>query len=326
MDGLIRLPARSRGNVLFVLVLAMATSALLHVRSFSGDHLEGDELVYLGLARTMSWDLSRYDTRDVPVVRDFPYSIYRQPLFHHSPLYPLILKFGHANGNAVETGLLFANLCLWLLFGALLMTQWIEPVGLLPLAAGLFFIALEPLLLFTTTRLLHDGISGVFLAAGLLLYVLALDRRSVALGGVAGLLICAALNMRYNVLVAVPLIPLFQFYSLDRARRTASAEASGSPLDFRNVVVDPRRWSVFAIVMGLVATIGMQHFYRILATYGSLSPDKFIIPAPNIEELLPVVRLWNSQTRIQSLFHIALMSPLTLLPIFPPVVVAAWRG
>ena len=81
-------------------------------RRSAGTHDEPDEQVYLGLAREMSWNLSRYTTMHVPRFRQLPYSIYRQPLFHQPPLYPLILKVGEALGSPAVTGLVFNNLAM----------------------------------------------------------------------------------------------------------------------------------------------------------------------------------------------------------------------
>ena len=60
---------------------------LMHAKSFSVSHIEGDEIVYLTLAREMNWDFSGYSTQHDAAVRRFPHSIYRQELFHH-PLLP----------------------------------------------------------------------------------------------------------------------------------------------------------------------------------------------------------------------------------------------
>ncbi len=80
----------------------------------------------------------------------------------------------------------------------------ILPCDRIALAAGLLFLqAVEPLQMFTTTRLLHDGpLRNPLLAGGLLAYVGALDRRKARWQWGAGLLLSASFNMRFNVLVA----------------------------------------------------------------------------------------------------------------------------
>ena len=315
---------RAVGDTFFVFLVAAAVSILLHVPAFYRERKEGDEIVYLELARLMKWDLSHYSTQDSPRIQNWPYSIYRQPLFHHGPLYPLILKFGISVGAPAETGLVFALLCMIALLAGIAAMPRILPCDRIALAAGLLFCAVEPLQMFTTTRLLHDGLSGILLAGGLLAYVGALDRRSAALAVGAGLLLSASLNMRFNVLVALPLVPLLQIFSLYRAHRTRLT-AEGTP-DSPAVWTVPANWTVFAIVFGLVMTLGMQHFYRLLAEYGTLSPSAIIVPVPNIREVLPITEFWDSQTRLQSIFHLAVMMPVLLLVLSPPVLRQVFEG
>jgi len=322
---------RAAFDTFFVFAMAATLSILLHVPAFFREWKEGDEIVYLELARLMKWDLSHYNTQDSPRVQNWPYSIYRQPLFHHGPLYPLILKLGISVGAPAETGLTFALLCMIGLLAAITATPRILPCDRIALAAGLLFCAVEPLQVFTTTRLLHDGLSGILLAGGLLAYVGALDRRSAALAVAAGLLLSASLNMRFNCLVALPLIPLLQLFSLYRDRRLAAgvgvATGGGAEApDARPVWQRPAHWTVFAIVSGLVMTLGMQHFYRLLAEYGTLSPSAIIVPVPNIHEILPVTVFWDNQTRLQSTFHLAVMMPVLLLALSPPVLGQVFEG
>src|SRR4051812_42550630 len=99
----------------FMWGLATLVSLLLHAPSFTMIHNEGDEVVYQGLASEMNWDLSRYSTAGIPQLRHFPFSIYRHPLSHQPPLYPLVLKLGQALHDPVLMGLLFNNLAMALL-------------------------------------------------------------------------------------------------------------------------------------------------------------------------------------------------------------------
>ena len=92
---------------LWLLAFFLIVMVLLHLPSFSARHHEGDERVYLMLARDMSWDLSYYTTRDHPYISKYPYSIYRAELFHQPPLYPLILKAGIKARAVILTGLSF---------------------------------------------------------------------------------------------------------------------------------------------------------------------------------------------------------------------------
>lgn len=315
-----------RHPVLFVLLLASAIAILLHVPAFYRQNREGDELVYLELARAMNWDLSHFTTSDSQQLRGWPYSIYRQPLFHHGPLYPLILKFGRLWNAPSETGLLYGVASVLGLLLCIAATRRVLPADTISLSAALLFAAVEPLTLFTTTRLLHDATSGILLAAGFLVYVMALESRRVGTAVWAGLLFSAALNMRFNCLVALPLIPLLQLFSLYRQSRAAGPDAQGSVADWRTTARSLDHWIVFSVVMALVMTLGLEHFYRLLAQYGTISPSVLIVPDANIDEALPVAAFWKTQTRLQSTFHLLLMMPIAFLPFTPPVLLAAIRG
>lgn len=318
-----------RHPVLFVLLLASALALLLHVPAFYRQNREGDELVYLELARAMKWDLSHYTTRESPQIRNFPYSIYRQPLFHHGPLYPLILKVGGLWNAPSEAGLLLGTVSVLGLLACIAATRRVLPSDTISVAAALLFAAVEPLTLFTTTRLLHDATSGILLAAGFLTYVMALESRRIGTAVWAGLLFSAALNMRFNCLVALPLIPLLQLFSLYRQSFSSGSTVgtgSAAPPDWWKSVRTLDHWIVFAVVMALVMTLGLEHFYRLFIHYGTISPSALIVPDADIERTLPIARFWSSQTRLQSAFHLLMMMPIVFLPFAPPVVVGAVRG
>jgi len=315
-----------RSPVRFVFLLAAAIALLLHVPAFYRQNREGDELVYLELARAMNWDLSHFTTSDSQAIRAFPYSIYRQPLFHHGPLYPLILKIGRLWNAPSETGLLFAAACILGLLLCVAATRKILPSDTISLAAVLLFTAVEPLMLYTTTRLLHDATSGILLAAGFLMYVASLDSRRVGTAVGAGLLISAALNMRFNCVVVLPLIPLLQLFSIHRQTSLAHSREGSAGTGWREVSRDPSHWIAFSVVMALVMTVGLQHFYRLIAQYGTLDPGVLIVPDSNIDEVLPVATFWKTQTRLQSMFHLFVMMPVAFLPFAPPVLLAVFRG
>ena len=72
MDSDGRISGRNRSAYpIALLVFFFSLSALLHVRTFTVPHDEGDETVYLGLAREMGWDFSNYTTRDLPGIRRY---------------------------------------------------------------------------------------------------------------------------------------------------------------------------------------------------------------------------------------------------------------
>ena len=191
----------------FIWSISVAASLFLHAHSFWLQHEESDEIVYVALARRMSWDLSDYSTRDIPGIRLLPYSIYRQPLFHQPPLYPLILKLGSRIGNPVTCGLVFSCgsmvLLLWTTW------RWMVFVQMPPswAAAGFAGLVFCPPLLASTFLLHLDGLLGIYAACGIIFYIEALEHCSVFRAALAGLLLAAAFNLRYNSLLILPLIP-----------------------------------------------------------------------------------------------------------------------
>ncbi|MFQ5417338.1 MAG: glycosyltransferase family 39 protein, partial [Myxococcota bacterium] len=283
-------------------------TALLHVRTFVVPHVEGDEASYLALSQEMGWDISHYTTRDHPRVSRFPNSIYRQPLFHHPPLYPLVLKVGAYFGNAVAAGLLFQLFAMGLLLvyaERAARRLALSDAGRLMLLTGLLFC---PILLFSTTRLHHDGLLAIFVFAAFTVYLEALDEQSTAKSVAAGLLFALALNVRYKGLTALPLVLLAQVFSLARAR--AAASAAGRPPS--EAARDPRSWRCFAIVSALIALLGLPHYVRILATYGSLLPGSFMSTAPALAAANEFLSTVVKRSRLQVFGYLVLTFPLIL--------------
>jgi len=291
-----------------VLLFAIVISTLFHVRPLFREHREGDEIVYLTLAREMNWDLSHYTTMDDPVVRDFPWTIYREPLFIHPPLLPLILKAAIALRHPVAYGLLVEYLAaLALLYFGARAARFHGYPGLRT-AALLVAFAGCPLIVFSTTYLHHDALAGVLLFGGLTLFVESLETGSRGMALAAGLLLALAFNIRYTLIAALPLLGFVQWWGLER-RRAASGER------WREVAGKARNWSTFAIVVAIVGSIGLQHFYRVFATYGTLLPYSIFGFEP--ERANDFVRDALSVTRLQMASWLLLLFPAWMLWLAP---------
>ncbi len=319
---------------------------LLHLPSFSRGDLppnytrfpfSGDEFVYLTLARRMQWDGSDYSTMRDPEFMDrrkWTNAIYRKPLFHHGPALPYVLKSGAAVAQYFELepssfwwfitvcAFLAANvvmaiyfLLLWRLMGRLNVPPAWQVVGYVGAALG-------PLILFSTTRLHHDAIAGILITSGLIAYVEAIERRSITWAVGAGVLISLALNFRYNSLLAIPLFVAFHIYAIWREQRPAentqakrkSKQPSSQPAS------NGRAWLMFLITSVIIATVGMQHFYRILQEYGTLNPGEFVYlehqPGDAWQEFKA------EETRTKMLFHLFLTLPVLCLFFLP----ASWKA
>ena len=312
----------SKDHPHFRLFLAMFLGAwiicgLAHLTSFWVKHTEGDEVVYLSLAREMNWSLSHYTTMDDPVIRQFPFSNYRHPLFLHPPLLPLILKIGSLFDAAIVTGLLFANLSI----GLMLLYTWRAMVMLQvpPRWAVTAFlgIAFCPLLLFSTSRLHLDGLLGIWLLSAFIAYIEALDAGSVVRALLAGGMMVVAMNLRYSGIAVVPLVLLGQGYHLYRLAGREDANAQTGWPALWSVVVQGRHWIVFAVVLALVLSLGFQHYYRVLAEFHTLRPGAIVVADPNAADFSPFLQLVLERSPWHTLLYLVLIFPVLVIFLTP---------
>jgi hypothetical protein len=317
--GAVRRPAS-------VLVLFALLAVALHVRSFYAEHAEGDERVYLALARDMGWDVSGYTTRADPVVSRYPYSIYRQELFHQPPLLPLVLKAGMLFGAPVAAGLAFQVLAVLLLLGFARRAAAVFALPV-PLQVALFAALVAcPLLTFSTTRLHHDGLLGIFLFCALILHVDSLEEGSTRKAIGAGLLYAAALNVRYNALAALPL-PLL-VHALHLYRHAGAADPAAGPDSTRAAGPDSTSaaaWRNLAIVGLVAAVLGLPHYARVLAAYGSLLPSSFLAPDADVAQWNEFLRRVHTRTRLRSALELFAIYPM-LLTWLAPASLRAFRA
>ena len=275
----------------------LALTILLHAYTFSLPHDEGDEVVYMVLASAMSWDLSHYTTRDDPIVSQYPYSSYRVPVFPHPPLFPLILKAGLAIGVPVAVGLLAQLAAMFLLLVFARRTARGLGVSTTLQAALYSGLTLGPLLLFSTTRLHTDGLLAILLFCAITMQVEATSDRSLRKAALAGLFFVLALNVRYNALAALALIPMIQAFHLHRGGWHLRGFA---------------QWKCAALISLLIVAFGLPHYYRILATYGSLIPSAFIVADPDVQRWNAYLSAVHSRTRPQTALALVGVFPMLL--------------
>lgn len=298
-----------------IFLLSVTVSLLLHASSLWKRHDEGDEIAYLALARQMNWDLSHYTTRDDREVSQFPSSIYRGPVFHHPPLFPLVLKIGDAIlGNAVVAGFLFANAVMivmlyytwrWLVY------QQIPPSWGAMAFAGVTFC---PLLLASTMLLHHDALMGCLMASGLVAYLEALRWPSVKNALIAAALLVAGLNVRYNALIFLPCLAALQ---IDHLLRPAPALPATPSTGKRRSEKPAGGWLVFAIVAPLVLTVGLHHYLRVFLAYGSLLPSSFLIATPDADKFSPYLQYVARQTPWKTAINLVSIYPILLAFLIP---------
>jgi hypothetical protein len=345
---MIRLNAETRAYLAAFLCCAGIT-VLMHCPMLFKPHSEGDELVYYVLSQRMGWDLSNYTTKDDPRVNDLPYTIYRGPVFHHPPVLPFVLKIGsqftmnpllllpgvatprakadarspRVSGECVAAGFLFeVFVCIAALWYA---WRFAVLVGLEPRwgIASLVGIAVCPLLLFSTVRIHHDGLTGLMLLCGLVAFAEALDKARMICAVEAAVWLVAALNVRFNAIAALPIILLMPFYwktgdhwkTVDRkpAERRDGKGAKKTKPTQTALPVTRRRRLIGAVVGVAVLTLGVQHYFRLFAAYGTLWPTAMIQPLPGVAQFSPLLALVERMNRSWVCWELAAMFPLAIL-------------
>lgn len=232
-------------------------ATLLRIPALFVPHLEGDEVTYQALAQEMNWDLSHYTTQDHPVVRTFPGGVYRLPLFFHPPLLPLFIKVGQVFGRGVEAGLFFE----WI--GAILLLCCAHQVSRqlnfsrqkTHLLLGL--VATCPVLNFSTTHLHLDGLSAAFFFAAVVTLLEALKRDLHKLVYLSAVLAALALNLKFNILIAIPILSLPWIYFGLRCDPPAHGK---------------KPYALLAQFTLIVALLGLPHYLRFYDLTGSLIP------------------------------------------------------
>lgn len=280
-------PAWSFWLALFILL------ALFHCPTFLLPHNEGDELVYLGLARKMSWSLQHYSTVDIPLVNEFPARMYRENYFLHPPFYPLLLKLFSVFGDPIVLGLL-ANAFLHLAT-AFLVARFVALLGGGALAQMIAALtaAFCPILLAATIKLHIDAWSGflMLLSGFLLVKGAATDRTTTFLW--AGLVYGLALNTK---LTALATLPGFLLVSWLQCGRTLTG---------------PRLYCFWLPALLLAA----PHAFNLVAMYGTLYPAHLLVhDGPHVNQFL--VRIM-ARTHLHALLYTFALSPFTVLVLTP---------
>jgi len=262
-------------TLIYLFLTAFLINISLHVPSFYRTSFKGDENVYWVLSVAMDWDLSNYTTANNPSISKWGNTIYQGAVFHHGPLLPLVMKAGAIFTTPTTAALLFANCAMAMLF--LHMLVFYRRLSIPPAwqILGFFATAFAPLILFSTTRIHLDALSGIFIACAVIAFIEALEKRSTAWSLWSGFLFAAALNLRFSVITSLPLIvfcQLYYLYCLPLEQDNSSSKTSG----LRQSVLRFGNWKTFTIVFLLVITVGLQHFYRLFMTYGSIFPWDFM--------------------------------------------------
>ncbi|PLX98720.1 MAG: hypothetical protein C0623_12015 [Desulfuromonas sp.] len=293
------------------LIAAAFINIALHIPSFFREQFKGDEHVFFALARQMGWDLSNFSTMGDPIISNWPNTIYRQPLFHHGPVFPYILKFGNLINEGPLFGLLFTNSIIilffvhvWVLFKRLEIPGRIQAVSYL-------FIAVSPLIVFSTTRLHIDAISGLILACGLIAFIEAIEKKSPKWLIWASIAFSISLNLNFSSILILPIIPVLILFGY-RSQKTFYSENETSKPAAHLSFFFQISWHYWAVSLLIMVLFGLHHHARLILTYGTIIPGQFIANDPG-----PWTEYLATRTRPRMFTNLLLTTPILLFLFFP---------
>ncbi len=301
-----------KSTLIYLFLTAFLINISLHIPSFHRTSFKGDENTYWVLSLTMDWDLSNYTTSNHPTISKWGNSIYQQPVFHHGPLLPLVMKVGAIFGKPSTAALLFANFAMGALFLHLLVLYRRLSIPPAWQVLGFFSIAFAPLLLFSTTRIHLDALCGIFVACAVIAFIEALEKRSVTWSLWTGILFATALNLRYSAIISLPLIVFCQIFYLYTSQ-SEQVDSTSEKSVFWRKVLKFKYWKAFVIVLIIVGTLGLQHYYRLYAAYGSILPWDFMQQDPTD----PWNKVLQTRTRTKGFINLILLVPLFIVFFLP---------
>jgi 4-amino-4-deoxy-L-arabinose transferase-like glycosyltransferase len=195
-------------------LLGILIIILIHVSSFFVPHIEGDEVVYLTLAKEMNWDFSHYTTKDAVGVNQFAQRLYREALFYHPPLYPFIIKVFNMFGDPIMFVLLFGTIVHILIYVLIVKSRNIFYISMDgTILMGLLTIFC-PIIAASTNRIHIDGLLGFLGLASVLSFINAFKKKSLLYYSAAGIVAGLCLNAKYSAIFYIPtyfLLCLFGF-------------------------------------------------------------------------------------------------------------------
>jgi hypothetical protein len=117
-------------------------------------------------------------------------------------------------------------------------------------------------------------------------------------------MLVTALNLRYNALSLLPVFFALQLFHLARQ----SAREGG-------LLNAARTWQharVFVLVLVLALTLGLAHYYRVLATYGTLVPSAINISDAGVAGESDFLRRVHERTRLHTAVYLLASYPMLL--------------
>ena len=289
-----------RAKLKFFLSL-LAIIGIFQTPSFFSHHNEGDELVYLGLASQMTWNVQNYTVQNLSPMNQFPSRLYRADTFLHPPLFPLLLKAGGLFGNQVFAGLIingiikFALAILTYLLG--LRISLSENRARL---ASLFVVAC-PVIGYASSRLLIDPLYALAVTASLYYLVVASQDKSEKAQVLAALTFAVALNSKFQAVLLLPVFALGWLYVSNQFNWSHPAQRT-------------RQMSVGGLSILILVVLGLSHHLRLLAEYGIQGiRDLWIVDRP----LPPFVARMQERSHLGMIAYLGLIYPFFIAMLGP---------
>jgi hypothetical protein len=288
----------------FFLILA-AVVVLFQVASLMAPHLEGDEMVFLGLSQRMSWDLSGYTVMDIEPVNQFANRLYRAPIFMHPPLFPLILKFGSIFANPVLFGILFngaMKLLLALVVYAVGKELMFREGG--ARVAALMVVAC-PVLGFIGSRVLSDSLFVVLLWASILFLLRGVREASPNRLFLSAVVFSLFLNSKFQALFVLPGYVAALVFAMWSLRSRIS--------DRRSLVLS------LAGAVSVIGILGLVHYFRLFNAFGIEGVRDLMIVERPVNAFL---RRIGARGMIEMAIYLLFIFPLFVLLLLPSM----WRA
>lgn len=272
--------------------------ALVHVSGFFAAHVESDEQVYMALSQKLSWSLDHYTTRDVRGLNQFSIRVYREPLFYHPPLFPMIIAGLAHFGGRIEMTLGFnlflqCSIILLVFYGVHALSK---DLGAAMTAAWL--PAVCPILTYSSMKVHMDILVGFLCLVCTLCLAGAGLRKSWPMLFGGAIAFGLALTTKLTLVAIVPFYAIAVWITLD-----------GFQLSLR------KKMGGFLFLLVIPLALFAPYLAKYLQTYGFLSPSELLVhtgtPSPFLQRIM-------ARTRPEYAVSLALLVPALLTPLITP--------
>jgi 4-amino-4-deoxy-L-arabinose transferase-like glycosyltransferase len=200
-EGLAILSSRLLLFSILLFALTLRLHALLIV------HSENDEIIYQTLAEKVTKNLSDYTLQGTSLLPQLPKGTYDQPLFLRPPLFVYLLALFSAFHAAALLPILSGLGVLWATFAIGKKLAFQENTALV----ACLVLSFCPILLFSSVRILIDGLLALLVSGTLLLFLTALEEEKKSLVIFSGVTFGLALLTKETAVLILPVLSYLWF-------------------------------------------------------------------------------------------------------------------